>query len=326
MTGRCGRAALTVGAVCAVLTGAAWNAAAQTADQRAEPQDGVFEKGVVEVEPADVPFSFVSVDNRLGDVRIEGHDGDEVIIHTFKRGPNDAALDRLKVSLVPDPSGPMRIGTRLETGQESRPLPAGSVRIDLLIRAPRSAGVKAEVWNGKLEVANMDNGAELRANQGELAVEHCSGRIAAHTARGTQSFKEIVGDIDAQGVIGDMELRVVRGQRLDASIHEGNLVGRGIRVRQVAIGVMKGSVSFHGEVVLGGSYRIATYSGNVEVKLAKRSPVTVRARARKGEVNLPKALKPASQEDGWVTGQHRQTRSPAVMHLATNVGNIQVFF
>jgi len=309
-----------------VLAGWASTAAAQAQSQSAEPAAGVFEKGVVEVEPSDIPFDMVNVDNRLGDVRIEGHDGDEIIIHTFKRGPDDAALDRLKVSLVPDPSGAIRIDTRLDTGEEARPLPAGSVRIDLVIRAPRTAAVKAEVWKGKLEVANMENGAELRANQGEVAVEHCSGRIAAQTARGKQIYREIVGDIDAQGIIGDMDLRVVRGQRLDAMVHEGSVIGRGIQSRQVSIGVMKGSVSFHGKVMLGGSYRLASYSGNVEVKILEGTPLSVRARAKKGTVVLPDALKPVSAKDGWVTGQSRVGHSPAVMQLATNVGNIRVFF
>lgn len=310
----------------ALLAAAGTEVAAEPEGDDAGSGAGVFEKGVVEVQPADVPFDLVRVENTLGDVRIEGHDGDEIIIHTFKRGPNDAALDRLKVSLVPDPAGPIRIDTRLETGKESQPLPAGSVRIDLLIRAPRTAAVEAEVWKGKLQVAHMENGAELRANQGELAVEHCSGRIVAHTARAKQVFREIVGDIDAQGIIGDMDLRVVRGQRLDAMVHEGSVIGRAIRSRQVTIGVMKGSVSFHGAVMPGGSYRVAVYSGNVEVKLLESTPLAIRARARKGVVDLPAALKPATARDGWVTGQHQSAKSPADMQLATHVGNISVVF
>jgi hypothetical protein len=322
------RAAVGCLAACAFTLGASLRADAESPEEASGDQQGVYEKGVVEVEPADAPFSFVAVDNRLGDVRVEGHDGTEIIIHSFKRGPDDAALDRLKVSLVPDPAGPIRIDTRLDTALESQPLPAGSVRIDLLIRAPRSAGVRAEVWNGRLGVANMEGGAELRVNDGEIEVEHCSGRIIAQTAKGAQRFKEVVGDIEAQGLRSDMDLRVIRGERLDAAVYEGTVVAHNIRARHVSIGVTRGGVSFHGEVLLGGSYRIATYSGNVEVKLAEGSPVTVRGRARKGEVKLPAAMKPATRRGGWVTGHYRLGKSSAapVMQLATNVGNIQVRF
>ena len=286
-------------------------------------ESGVFEKDVVEVGPGTVPISFVIVDNRMGDIRVEGHSGKSIIIHAFKRGPDNAALDRLKVTLVPDPNGPVRIGTRLATGTESQPLAKGAVRIDLVIRAPSSAGVKAEVWNGKLQVASMDNGAELRANEGEIDVRNCSGRILTRIANGDQHLAEIVGDVEAQGLTGDMELDVVRGKHLTASLHQGDVTGRKIRSRNVAIRVTKGSVSFHGELVVGGSYSITTYQGNVEVKFGG-APINVRARARRGDVKLPPALRPATDEDGWVSGHQRRAGAPAMIHLATTVGNIRV--
>ena len=285
---------------------------------------GVFERDVVEVAPGRVPISFVTVDNRLGDVRVEGHDGDGIIIHAFKRGPDNAALDRLKVSLVPDPEGPVRIGTRLASSGELAPLAAGSVRIDLVISVPRGAGVKAQVWNGRLAVASVDQGAELRANDGEIEVRNCSGRISTSIAVGKQQFAEIVGDIDAQGINGDLSLDLVRGQRLAATVHHGDVVGRKVHSRNVSIFVTQGNITFAGGLQPGGKYRLTTYRGNIEVRFANQTPVRVAARSRDGDVKLPSALRPASQDDGWVTGRMSGRGAAATMDLATAIGAVRV--
>ena len=41
-------------------------------------------------------------------VAFEGHDGPGIIIETHKHAPDEDALERLRVSLVPDPDGTVR--------------------------------------------------------------------------------------------------------------------------------------------------------------------------------------------------------------------------
>ena len=89
----------------------------------AEP---VVERDVVELSPAKgARIERLEIDNRLGDVRIEGHDRDSISIIAVKRAPDQETVERLKVSLIPDPNGPVSISTALLAGKESRPIAAG---------------------------------------------------------------------------------------------------------------------------------------------------------------------------------------------------------
>ena len=122
--------------------------AAFAADVRADPSGtSLVQRDVVEVSPTKgIHIGLVDIDNRLGDVRIEGNDRDSISIMAVKRAPDQETMERLKVLLVPDPNGSISITTALKAGQESRPIRAGSVRIDLVVLAPRQARVRAQVW------------------------------------------------------------------------------------------------------------------------------------------------------------------------------------
>lgn len=290
------------------------------------PGARAYERDVVEVAP-EQPITLVDVDNRLGDLRIEGHDGQKLIISAYKHAPDDVALERLKVTLIPDPSGPVRISTAISTGREARPIRSGSVKIDLVIRAPRSARVSARVWNGRLEVVGMENGADLSSNDGRLDIKNASGTIVTHTARGEQHFVEIFGAVDAQAIAGNVALDIVRGQRLDASVHEGRIDGRSVRVREASLRTTRGDIRFQGVALAGGVYRIGSYSGNVEVKLGHTMPVTVRIRSRRGTVITSSGLKTQPDAQGGLIAALPGTTSAraaaAIVELRSHVGNIQ---
>lgn len=304
-------------------------AAAQTHDlpahrstQEHGSDTGVYERDVVEVEPTE-HITLVNIDNRLGDVRIEGHDSKNVSISAFKRASDEDTLDRLKVALIPDTSGPVRISTSISTGAEARPIPAGTVKIDLVIRAPRTARVEARVWNGRLTVIGMENGAELSANQGDIDVENASGNIVTHSSAGKQTFVEVFGAVDAQAILGEMDLDLVRGRRLDASVHEGRIDSRKVRVREATLRATKGDIRFHGQALAGGRYRIATYRGNIEVAFAPGAPVSIRAWSQKGRVSLPDQLRAQRDDNGGLQATLPGQGRAAVIELRSRLGNIQ---
>ena len=115
----------------------------------ADPQAAtapIIETSRVEVQPAGKAFTKLQIENPLGNVRIEGHDGKSIMIETVKRAPDDDTLDRLRVSLVPDADGTVRITTAADTSREAKAQPRQSVAIDLVIRAPRDARIDATRW------------------------------------------------------------------------------------------------------------------------------------------------------------------------------------
>lgn len=289
----------------------------------------VFERDEVEVAPsAGVHVSELIVDNRLGAVRIQGHDRETVVISAIKRAPDTETLERLKVTLIPDPSGAVHISTAMAPGRDARPIPSGSVEIDLVVRAPRSAQVRAQVWNDRLTLIGMENGAELLANDGEIGVENASGTIVAHSAAGTQRFVEVVGKVDAQVIHGDVEMAAVRGDRLDASVHEGRIQGRRMRVRQAWVSTIRGDIHFEGEAVAGGQYRITSLRGDIVVTLVSSAPISVEAFASAGTVTLPPRMRQAGQPrsgmEGTVIGYWSGGRGEtAAVVLRSRLGNIR---
>jgi hypothetical protein len=144
----------------------------EPAKARAEDEGGVYERTVVEVKPGDKSINALTINNELGDVRIYGHDEEGVIIHAYKHGPDHAALDQLRIALVPDPDGPVRITTAIKRAAEKTTLPTDEIRIDLEIWAPRAARVDARVGRGELVVRNMDAGGDLDAGAGAITVEN----------------------------------------------------------------------------------------------------------------------------------------------------------
>jgi len=335
-----------IGTVCAsvMLSGhaLAQKSATQKTQQKRQKQTAVAERSVVEVAPAKkLKIRSVNIDNRLGSVRIVGHTGRKVIIEAVKSARDRRTLERLKVSLVSDPNGRVRIGTSIATGRDMRPIPGGSVRVDLIVRAPNSAKAVGRVWNGKLAVIGMENGADLTANEGDIQVSNALGTIITKSAHGKQKFSYIVGSIDARGLIGDMDLARIRGSRLAARVHDGNIVGRKVHVRNLQLLTMKGNVELQANLILGGKYKISSFEGNIRVTFGNRVPMRIRARAPKGSVKLPPQLRAAkkSHDGAVVVGyndnygnkgprmRHMQNaRAPAMLDLTANVGHIAFAF
>ena len=307
---------------CAAVGVLATPASAQSETAASERPSGVFERDVVEVAPV-APVTLLAVDNRLGEVSVVGHDSDKVVISAHKRALDQDTLERLRVTLAPDASGSVRIATSLTTGREARPIPGGSVTIDLVIHAPRSARVDARVWNGRLAVTGMENGAELSSNSGAIEVKNASGAIVTHSAAGEQTFLEIFGTVDARSIGGRMDLDIVRGRRLDASVHDGRIDGRKVRVNEMSLRATKGDIRLRAQALAGGNYRIGTFSGNIEVEFASSAPLGVRAQSRRGRVELPGELAARALESGLFTGELRGRGAQALVELRSRVGNIQ---
>lgn len=283
---------------------------------------GVYERDVVDVDPA-APVTLLAVDNRLGDVRIQGHDSPKIVISAYKRALDQETLERLKVTLVPDENGSVRIATSLTTGREARPIPSGSITVDLVVHAPRSARLDAQVWNGQLMVVGMENGAELSSNSGAIGVKNASGSIVTHSASGGQTFQEIFGTVEAQSIGGRMDLEVVRGKRLDASVHDGRIDGREVRVSEMSLRATKGDIRMRAQALAGGNYQIGTFSGHIEVEFAAGAPMKLLARSRRGSVTLPDVLAAHTDDSGALRAAISGKGKPAMIQLRSRVGNIQ---
>ena len=284
----------------------------------ADGDGAVVERSELSVAPSKKPIHAVSIDNPLGDVRIEGHDGTSVAITTIKHAPDAATLSRLRVTLVPDPDGTVRLTAALGDGRE-RPLAAlGTIRIDLVVRVPRGARVEGRVGRGRLEALNLDGGVELDAGTGAIVVTNVAGGVLARSIEGDQHFAQVFGDLDAHALDAELELDTVRGQNLTAQVYRGAIAGRHLASRRIRLTAVHGDITVATDAQPGGSIIVASVDGSVNVTV--HSPGRLRVRARAGGTLTLAGAAPAG--DRWIERQYGAGRASGAIQLQSRFGDV----
>lgn len=260
------------------------------------PHRGVSERARLSIEPAGHAFTHLLVENPLGDVKVEGYDGMAIQIESHKFAPDDEALDRLHISLVPNPDGTVSIKTTADGGKEVRSVRRSQVRIDLVIRAPRNARVEAVSSSGALEVANMDAGGDLDTASGPISVRNVQGEVLTHSVSGLTRLVQVFGSVDAQTLASDLDLDTIGGERLVASVHRGRIEGRRVRARDIELTTTEGRIMLEAEAALHGHLLVSSFKGDVDVQLRRHGAVMVRAHGTKVDLGAPMQPRP----NGWV--------------------------
>jgi hypothetical protein len=284
------------------------------------PRRGVSERARLSIEPAGHAFTHLSIDNPLGDVKVEGYDGTAVQIESHKFAPDDEALDRLHISLVPNPDGTVAIKTTADGGKEVRPVRRSQVRIDLVIRAPRNARVEAAASSGALEVVNMDAGSDLDTASGPISVRNVQGEVLTHSVSGLTRLVQVFGSVDAQTLASDLDLDTIGGERLVASVHHGRIDGRRVRARDVELTATEGRIMLEAEVALRGHLLVSAFKGDVDVQLRRHGAVMVRAHGTKVDLGAPMQPRP----NGWLESSFGQVAGDAALvEIRSPQGNIR---
>ena len=286
-----------------------------------DAKPSLVERARLEIQPAGRPFKQISIENPLGDVRVEGYDGTSIQIETRKQGPNEEAIDRLRVSLVPNPDGTVRMKTTADGGPEHSNLSRSQVRIDLIVRAPRDARIEAVSSSGALEVINMDAGGALDTGSGKITVRNVAGELSTNSVSGATSLTQVFGSVDAEILSNDLALDSIGGERLVANVNHGAIQGRRVRSRNIELTTMDGKIVFEGEAALRGRVIISSFKGDIDVKLRRNGVLVVRGRGSKVNLGTNGKVGP----DGWVEARHGQVaanQSPAVAEIQSRHGTV----
>jgi hypothetical protein len=284
----------------------------------AEP---VVEKSRVEVQPAGAPFKQLSIENPLGNVRVEGHDGTSIMIETHKRAPDEEAIDRLRVSLVPSTDGTVRIATTADKG-EGKKVSRSQVAIDVIIHAPRGARIDAIVGTGKLDVLNMDGGGGLESASGMITVQNVQGELYTHSVSGRMSLTQVFGSLDASTVSSDLDLDSIQGQKLVASASGGKIAGRRVRARDIELTTTTGNIALEAEPALRGRVVVSSLRGDVDVKLRRNGALLLRGRGKKLDFGMAMQTQP----NGWSQVAIGQGQDPAIVELRSQHGTVRFAF
>jgi putative adhesin len=283
---------------------------------------GASERARLSIEPAGHPFTKLSIENPLGDVKVEGYDGTAVQIESHKFAPDDESLDRLHISLVPNPDGTVSIKTTADGGKEVRSVARSAVRIDLTIRAPHSAHVEAAASSGALEVVNMDAGGDLDTASGPISVRNVQGEVLTHSVSGLTRLVQVFGTVDAQTLASDLDLDSIAGERLFASAHRGRIEGRRVRARDIELVTTDGGIVLEAEAALRGHVLVSALHGDVDVQLRRHGAVMVRAQGTRVDLGAPMRTQP----NGWVEssfGQLGPAIDAALVEIRSPHGNVR---
>ena len=284
----------------------------------------VVEHSVVDVPPVGRAFKLFTIDNALGDVVVEGYDGTALRIESDKHAPDLEGLDRLRISLVPDPDGTMRLITTAD--REGKPVQRRAVRIDLKVRVPRDVRIEASTSSGRLAVSNLDNGAELDTASGLIHVQNVAGVIATHSVSGGTSVVQVFGSVDSQTLASDLDFDSINGEHLVASANHGKIAGRRVRSRNVQLTTNDGAIVLEGEAALHGRVALASLKGNIDVRLRRQTQTALVLRARGAVVKLGAQEQTAGAADGWVDAQFGRAVKgtiPAFVELRSRYGSVQ---
>ncbi len=234
---------------------------------------------VLEIKPTPGhPFKELAIENPLGDVRVEGYDGDGLTVETWKHAPDEDTLDRLRISLVPNGDGTVHLSTTADGGREVKPVPRSAVHIDILIRAPRNTRIDAAVSaGGKLIINNLDAGGELDTASGPIMVNNVAGELFTHSVSGKTSIVQAFGMVDAATVDSDVVLDTIGGDRLVASASKGQIAGRRVRSREIELTTTDGRIQLEAELALHGHMMISSLRGDIDVRLHSHGAAQVRA-------------------------------------------------
>ncbi len=295
-----------------------------TVPAAADSMANVVEKARLDVQPiGGKPFKKITIDNALGDVVVEGYDGTAIIIETKKTAPDDEALERLRISLVPNSDGSVRLTTTADRDKESKPLRRGAVRIDLKVRAPRDARIEATSGSGTLTLSNMDAGGDLDTASGPIKVHNVSGELSTHSVSGTTSLATVFGSVDSQTLQSDLELDSISGEKLIASANHGKIAGRRVRSRHVELTTMDGKIVLEAEATLRGRVIVSSIKGDVDVKLRRRGSAGITVRARAAHVNFGQVTPPPVA--GWTETKvgNAQATGAAFVEMRSRLGTVQ---
>ena len=280
---------------------------------------GVSERARLSIEPSGRAITKLAIENPLGDIRVEGYDGTAIQIESHKVAPDDDTLDRLHISLVPNPDGTVSIKTTADGGKEIRPVGRAAVRIDLLIRAPRDAHVEATVTSGLLEVINMDAGGDLDTGSGPISVRNVQGEVLTHSVSGMTRLAQVYGSVDAQTLSSDVDLDTIGGERLVASVHHGRIDGRRVRARDVELTTTEGRIMLEAEAALRGRLVVSSFKGDVDVQLRRHGALVVRARGTKVDLGAPTRAQP----NGWVEAAFGAGDAAALVEIRSPQGAVR---
>ena len=241
-----------------------------------------------------------SIDNPLGDVRVEGYDGTAIRIETAQaRARRRHARSPARLARARTPTAPCasrRPPTAAARSSRSRAARCGSIsssarratRASTPSRRPASS--RSRTWTPA--ASSTPRRARSRSS-------NVSGRGAhAQRVRRDRRSTQVFGSVDAQTMSSDVDLDTINGEKLVASVDHGQIAGRRVRARDVELTTTDGKIVARGRGRAARPHRrVAACTATSMSSCTATARSIVRARGAKVDLG---AQQVQTQPDGWV--------------------------
>jgi hypothetical protein len=155
--------------------------------------------------------------------------------------------------------------------------PAGNTQADIYVTVPADIALRLKTSNGEIEVKGTTGGGILETSNGAIVLSEVKGDFEATTSNGAVEIDTIEGRAFVKTSNGRVTLQEAKGE---FNITSSN-----------------GDVSFSGEMTPGGSNRLVTSNGSIEVELTGILSVNLDASTSNGEVKHPDVAILATKTD-----------------------------
>jgi DUF4097 and DUF4098 domain-containing protein YvlB len=233
----------------------------------------------------------LGVRNTSGEIRIESHPDDKVIIDAFKVVEADdferakRIAEEIEVN-IRDYDSQIEIKTRHPSRKSRRffkrffsPGRNVMVYVDYHILVPEEIELEVHSTSGDVIISDISGGVEVRATSGDLSMKKMRGNLDLETTSGDAEVFDVEGDVAIRGTSSDLEMSDIKGD-VEISSTSGetsveDLTGS-VRINKTSgdiyLEMMKGDIqasSSSGDLMIDqieGGLDLETSSGDIEVK------------------------------------------------------------
>ena len=221
----------------------------------------------------------VVVVNRVGETRITGWDSDMI----EARAEGDEGPEAVQVRVTGE-GARSRVVLSVPANNSRR----HSSEINLEIKLPRYADLESiESLRGDIGITGLDGTVTVSTRQGALTIKNV-GPLKATTYNGDVTVGGVKGDAAIRSLNGDLTVDNVTGS-VNVAATNGNIMAHGtggnIQVNSASgdidlhcvkgnatVNTASGDVSFKGAMRVGGSYKLKSISGAVEMAVQPDPP------------------------------------------------------
>ena len=173
---------------------------------------------------------------------------------------------------------------------------------DITVTAPAATNLELNTSNGLIELHGIRGSGSLETSNGRLVLDDVKGDFEGRTSNGR---------IEVESMEGSAFLRTSNG-----SVHINASEG------EFDIQTSNGSISFNGNMTAGGSNRLVTSNGNVDVKLLGTPSVVLDAETSNGDVSSELPILATVTKKDRLVGEIGE--GEADLYIRTSNGSVNI--